>query len=61
MMIWVKILPVAGRVRQEVAEEGQFALKNAREDKDTVPHDMKSPKRGGRSTTFDCTVYSSGK
>ena len=56
MMIWVKILLVASHVRQEVTEEGSISMKNAQEDKDMVAHDGKSPKRGGRTTSFECTV-----
>ena len=37
-------------------KRGQFALENVREDEDVVAHDRKSPKRGGCSTSFDCTV-----
>ena len=35
-------------------KRGQFALENARQDQDTVAHDRKSLKRGGRSISFDC-------
>ena len=56
MMIWVKIYRSLVASGRKLLRRGQLALKNSREDRDTVAHDRKSPKRGDRLTSFDCTM-----
>ena len=56
MMIWVEILLVV-RVRQEVAEEGSICIEKHSGGGDMVACDRKLPRRGGRSTNFDCILH----